>query len=176
MKKVTLIYFLFLSTLSVAQEHYALSSESTLQIAGTSTVHDWVVAAEVLEGSLRRSSGIIEAIKLEVSVHDIKSERGATMDSKMHKALKADQHPKISFELTETKNHTTLVGTIMIAGVAKPTAIDVEIGIEDNNLSITGEQQIIFQDFGMKPPTAMFGQIIVGDTVTVKFNLVYKRV
>jgi polyisoprenoid-binding protein YceI len=34
-------------------------------------------------------------------------------------------------------------------------------------------KKIALEDFGIKPPTAMFGQIVVGDTVVVKFELIF---
>jgi hypothetical protein len=35
--------------------------------------------------------------------------------------------------------------------------------------------KIVLQDFTIEPAKAMFGQIIVGDEVTVNFDLIFSR-
>ncbi len=175
MKKAALLYFFFVTIFSIAQDTYVLSTASNLQIVGTSSIHDWMVTAEMIEGSLKLTNGVPETIKFQVSAIDLKSERGATMDNKMHHALKAEEHPQITFELTEIKNSNTLLGIMVIAGVSKPVSVKVAMNIEKNSFSIIGEQPINLLDFEIEPPTAMFGQIIVGDVVTVKFDLVFEK-
>lgn len=159
----------------LAQESYRISSDSQLTIDGTSTVHSWTVSANKMEGSLSLQKGSPTAINFEVTVAEIRSERGATMDKKMHAALKKEEHPKVSFKLEQIKNTSVLVGVLAIAGIEKTVEIDAEIETDGSVMKIKGEQKIILQDFEMEPPTAMFGQIIVGDEVSVKFDLVFER-
>lgn len=176
MKSILLFLFLGFSAIGLAQETYKLSEESKLTIDGTSTVHDWTVAANKMEGNLKVKDNAPVAIQFNVAVADIISERGAAMDKKMHKALKKEEHPKVSFALTEVKNTSVLVGTLSIAGTKKDVEINADIVAEGNLLKLKGAQKIILQDYGMEPPTAMFGQIIVGDEVTVNFDLVFEKV
>lgn len=173
MKRILVFLFLGFPLVGFSQS-YTLSSDSKLTIDGTSTIHDWTVTANKIEGSLEAQDGIPTEITFEVSVAEIISERGATMDKKMHDALKQEDHPKVYFKLQDVKDTSTLVGTISIAGVEKSVEVNVEMISKEDLINFKGSKKIILQDFEMEPPTAMFGQIVVGDEVTVNFDLVFK--
>ena len=175
MKKALTFLFLGLGLAGFAQDSYTLAPESTLTIDGTSTVHDWTVAANAMEGTLTATATRPKEINFGINVADIQSERGPAMDKKMHAALKKEEHPKVSFALEEFKGTSTLAGTLSIAGTEKRVEIPAKISTSATGIRISGEQKIILQDFGMEPPTAMFGQIIVGDEVTVKFDLSFAK-
>lgn len=176
MKKIYLFIFLVGTSFSgICQETYALSEESALTIDGTSTIHDWTVAANQISGNLQAADGLPKEIVFEVEVDGIKSERGAAMDKKMHDALKKEEHPKVAFTLTRAEA-SNLVGTLTIAGkeqlVEVPSKVEV---IDGGAIKISGEKSLVLQDYDIEPPTAMFGQIVVGDEVTVKFDLVFSK-
>ncbi|MGB5555772.1 MAG: YceI family protein [Flavobacteriaceae bacterium] len=176
MKKILLTLFLATSFwFGFSQESYSLSPESILTIEGTSTVHDWTVTANTKQGSLKTEGPLPKEIDFQVRAADIKSERGATMDKKMHDALKSEEHPNVTFTLKEVKNQDVLMGTLTIAGQANEVEIEGIITPSNNTLKITGEKKIVLKDFGIEPPTAMFGQVIVGDEVVVKFNLIFEK-
>lgn len=175
MKKAVLLLFLSVACIGLAQETYTFSSDSKLTIDGTSTIHDWTVVANSMTGSVTAEESVPKTIEFEVSVAEIISERGATMDKKMHDALKKEEHPKISFNLTEVKNSTNLKGNLNVAGQEKAVEIPVKMNADNESLKISGEYAITLQDYGIEPPTAMFGQIIVGNDVTVKFDLVFSK-
>jgi len=175
MKKVIALLFLSFAYIGFAQETYTISSDSKLTIDGTSTVHDWTVLANSMTGNVTAEEGLPKTIEFEVAVAEIQSERGAAMDKKMHAALKKEEHPKISFKLTEVKNSTNLAGKLNIAGQEKAVEIPVKMNTDNGSLKISGEYAITLQDYGMEPPTAMFGQIIVGNDVTVKFDLDFSK-
>lgn len=175
-KKVITLFFLSFSYLGIAQGTYTLSSDSKLTVDGTSTIHDWTVAANSLAGSITMKDGLPKAIEFKVEVAGIQSERGATMDKKMHAALKKEEHPEITFVLAEIKNSTSLIGTLNIAGYEKTVEIPVKMNTDNTSLKISGQYTITLQEYGIEPPTAMFNQIIVGDVVTVKFDMVFLKI
>ncbi|HLT50813.1 MAG TPA: YceI family protein [Arenibacter sp.] len=172
--RLLLISFLFTVLIGYSQETYELSEGSLLTISGTSTVHDWVVTANNLKGTMSYADNIKD-ISLQVPVADIKSERGAAMDKKMHGALKMEEHPEVSFTFQEIdkSDGLSIKGKLTIAGVGKSVDLKSEVSALDNGYRVTGSKEIILQDFGMEPPTAMFGQIVVGDKVTINYNLVF---
>jgi polyisoprenoid-binding protein YceI len=92
----------------------------------------------------------------------------------MHDALEKDTHPKVMFSLKEVKNES-LVGTLTIAGNEQNVEIAAKMEASGNTLKINGQYAIALKDFEIEPPTAMFGQVIVGDDVTVKFDLVFTK-
>lgn len=176
MKKSLLIVFFFCATIGCfAQDTYTLSANSKLTIDGTSTVHDWTVTANTLEGSVKAEGNSPKEIDFQVAVSDIMSERGATMDKKMHAALQKEAHPKVMFTLKEVRNESTLLGTITIGGNSQDVEINGKIEASAESIKIFGEHGIALKDFNIEPPTAMFGQVVVGPDVTVKFDLVFTK-
>lgn len=169
-----LVLFLCCSWVVTAQESHTLSPESKLTISGTSTVHDWEVTVNSFVGSLTAQGDQIKDLKIEVPVTNIKSERGPTMDNKMYAALKAEAHPNIYFSLDGVTDNKVVTGVLTIAGVEKEVEIVVNTKQEEKKTSVSGAHEIVLQDYGMEPPTAMFGQIVVGESVTVSFDLVFE--
>ena len=53
--------------------------------------------------------------------------------------------------------------------------IGTDITSSGNTIKIKGEKVIKLQDYDIEPPSAMFGQIVVGDEVVVKFDLVFAQ-
>ncbi|MEO1011856.1 MAG: YceI family protein [Bacteroidota bacterium] len=172
---IVLLLTVFTTLAGLAQETYTLSAESTLVIDGTSTLRDWSVTANTMMGKLKAETDMPKEITFEVPVADIKSERGSTMDKKTFNALKGGQHPKVTFALKEFKDNNAASGTLNIAGVEKDVEVSTKMTDADGKLTISGEHTITLQDYNMVPPSAMFGQIVVGDDVIVKFNLVFTK-
>lgn len=173
---------LFLSGLTVSsfsQESYTLSDTSAMTIDGTSSLHDWTVIANTLEGTITENGESVNAVDFSVAVADILSDRAAAMDNKMHDALKKEEHPKVRFTVKDANavmgENQELKGSLSIAGVENEVSIPATITQKDGTLHITGERKIALKDYNIEPPTAMFGSIVVGDDVTVKFDLVFTK-
>ncbi|MEZ4969561.1 MAG: YceI family protein [Flavobacteriaceae bacterium] len=181
MKNTLFVLLSFLCFAGYAQESYTLSKESVLKINGSSTIHDWIVTANAMKGSMNMESGVVGNMLFQVEVAQIKSERGAAMDKKMHAALKMEEHPEVIFKLQEIKkisdseNTFQLHGKLTIAGVEKAVDIRSQFQEADGSYVFKGSKEIKLQDYNMEPPTAMFGQIIVGDNVTIDFDLVFTK-
>lgn len=179
--RLSLLVVLFMVLVGHSQESFSLSSTSTLKINGSSTIHDWTVEANSIKGSMEIKGEEIKELLFQVDVAKINSERGAAMDKKMHAALKKEEHPQVSFKLQEVKkvseavNTVNLKGLLTIAGVGKEVEITSQFQNVDGNYTFKGAKEITLRDFNMVPPTAMFGQIIVGDDVTVDFDLVFAK-
>lgn len=179
MKNIIAILFLGFGTFVMAQDTYTLTDKSSMTINGSSTLHDWTVIANTMYGSLDENGETIKAVAFSVKVADILSDRAAAMDNKMHEALKKEEHPEVMFTVKNTDSamggNQELKGTLNIAGVEKEVSVPANISQADGNFRITGEKKIILADYGMEPPKAMFGTIVVGDDVTVKFDLIFKK-
>ncbi len=173
------LFVVFAINLGLSQENYALSSESVLTVDGSSTLHDWTVTANTCNGSLNIDAQVIKEISFDVDVASIISERGATMDRKTHNALKKEEHPKVMFSATDItfseRDNQSISGKLNVAGVEKDVVVSASIKNSDGNIQLTGNYKITLQDYNMEPPTAMFGSIVVGDDVTVNFDLVFAK-
>ncbi|MGB6151946.1 MAG: YceI family protein [Pricia sp.] len=179
MKKISTLLFLALGAVVMAQESYTLSDTSAMTIDGSSSLHDWTVTANTMQGTLTENGQNISAVEFSVAVADILSDRAKAMDKKMHEALKKEEHPKVTFTVEGAAvaigDEQELNGTLTIAGVEQQVGIPATITQDTQTLRVKGERKIALKDYGIKPPTAMFGSIVVGDEVTVKFDLVFEK-
>lgn len=198
--KICFIFLWLNPALSVYSQDatFRLSPEkSKMTVSGTSTVHDWTCDVKELEGWLtlppsmankmpKRGDSVKKA-SISAAVKSIVSGRGLPMDKRTWEALKAEEFPKITFEATQSRVNKiidlpagtfemTVKGDLTIAGVTRP----VELILSGKKLSgggfqFTGSKQLKMTTFNITPPTAMFGQIVAGDDVTVQFDLVYSK-
>lgn len=174
--------FLLLTNPLFAQEVYVLASGSNLEVAGTSTLHDWEMKTDGAAGEAtiklngQQITGISE-MEIAFAVNSLKSGKGQ-MDNIAHETLKEEKHPKIRFELTEVKqltgNTVKAAGNLTIAGTTRPVILEVNYEVKGNTIRFTGTHKIKFTDFKVDPPKAMFGTIKTGDELTLSFFAAYK--
>lgn len=177
---------------AVAQQNAVqLLDKSTMQIEGTSNVHDWTADVEQLNFDITFNtsalasdslSNPVENLSLTIPVEKMKSGKGG-LDRRMHDALKSDNYPNITFNLTsselaeQTSDSTfqlNTTGTVTIAGVSRDISFPVMGTIQDNGtFKFAGDYEINMQDYDVDPPTAMFGAVRSGEMVTISFELFF---
>ena len=195
MKKTTLAtvaLMMLIATVARAQDtRVAVGPESKLWIEGTSNLHGWSCKATALEAAVDIDAALasqiatappkaLKRVQVKVPVKSIKCGHGG-MDGNLYKALKADETPEISYILAtfepapgEVKDSFTLhtVGNLTIAGAEKKVEMDViATRLPDGSVLAKGLVAIKMTDFGIKPPTAIFGRLKTGDEVKVNFEL-----
>ena len=165
----------------------AVAPESKLWIEGGSNLHDWSCKAssidatiEVDEAFLKSTSPtLLKKVQVKVPVRNLKCGHGG-MDNNLYKALKADDVADISYILgtfdvipSAADSFTVKsVGTLQIAGAEKTVNMDITASkLTDGSIRANGELPLLMTDFGVKPPTAMFGTLRTDNKVTVKFSL-----
>ncbi len=174
----------FLSAAAPVENTYILSKNYTVTINGTSNLHNWNEKVETVSGSSvvgSNSDGSFDltAVNIKMNVHSIKSDMGSVMDNNTYKALKADANPEIIFTLTapvksiQTKASEPTVsakGNLTIAGVTKPVNMQVKVYMQEHGkLAFEGSQAIKMTDYGINPPTALFGTMKTGNEITINF-------
>lgn len=158
---------------------------SSMKILGTSTLHDWEMEAENLYGTidvdLYPDSLDIKELHLTVPVQSLKSGK-EPMDDNAYKALKSKDHPKIIYKLKGVKGFKTInnnqmrlttVGDLTVAGSRKTMQIPITATTREGGISLSGQVTFEMSDFGVEPPTFMFGTITTGDEITIEFNINY---
>jgi len=194
MKKLTLATAALLTFATVARAQdtrIAVGSDSKLWIDGTSNLHGWSCKATTLDAAIDLDAALaaqiatappkaLKRVQVKVPVKSIKCGHGG-MDDNLYKALKADATPEISYILAtfeaapgEAKDSFTLhtIGTLTIAGAEKKVEMDViATRMPDGSVVAKGLVPIKMTDFGIKPPTAIFGRLKTGDEVKVNFEL-----
>lgn len=186
--------FLSLPAHSQAQKYVADLENSSMAIAGTSTLRDWDasatyfdLAAWMNDNRLEQSSpeNPLDSLMIQIPVDSLDSGIDL-MNTKMRSALKMEEHPTIQFQLQKAdlpvatvKGSTfdiMLTGTLLIAGVSK----DVELSasghrMQNGTYRFEGAYDINMVNYNVDPPTAMLGTIETGEVVTITFEILLQE-
>ena len=176
---------------TVANEQLVLQPQSRLWIDGTSTIRSFtckagevnalveVNGANAIPSLLTGEKGV-KAVQVTVPAEKMDCSNGK-MNDHMRNALKVTENPTITFNLTNydvTKSADgisgTINGTLDLGGVKKPISLQATGANEGGMLHVNGVYELKMTDYGLKPPTLMFGRIKVGETVKVGFDLLLK--
>src|SRR5690606_31634469 len=116
----------------------------------------------------------VTALTFTLPVKNLKGKEDL-LNSRAHKALKADQHSYITFKLLSAEPAGKVIkaaGSLTIGGVTKevPMVVNYQVNA-DESVTITGEKKIKMSEFKIPPPTFMMGALKVADEVTVSLNL-----
>ena len=119
--------------------------------------------------------GALEAFEISVPALKLSSPKEG-LDKNMHKALKAQEHPDITFRLLRLEPGTAPgafrgVGMLGVAGVEKEVALELTAKASDGAMSVKGEVQLLMPDFGIAPPKAMLGMLKTDPKVKVTFEV-----
>jgi len=181
-----------LATIAGAQDtRVSVGSESKLWIEGTSNLHGWTCKATTLDAAIDLDAALaaqiatappkaLKRVQVKVPVKSLKCGHDA-MDNNLYKALKADESTDISYILAtfeavpgEMKDTFTLhtVGSLTVAGSENKIEMDVVASrMPDGSVMAKGLVPIKMTDFGIKPPTAIFGRLKTGNEVKINFEL-----
>lgn len=165
--------------------------ESRIWVGGTSSVRGWECRATTfdlkVESSANASASVMAGEKavasadLAIPVDKMECGNGQ-MNGHMRKALKMEEHPQIAFrmasyELTRSGDSliVTVAGSLTMGGTEKPIELTMLASTTpDGALRVAGTYLLKMTEYGLKPPTLMFGRIKVHDQVKVGFDLVLK--
>jgi polyisoprenoid-binding protein YceI len=168
-----------------------LDPASELTIEGTSSLHAFhcktnkiMAYVDVDPGytkDLTKVARPILSVKVNIVVRTLTCGNGQ-MDKNMYNTLDADENPLIKYTMsgydildgtaTPAAFVAKTTGTLTISGQEK--VINMKINAErlsDGKATAKAEQALLMSDFGIKPPSFMFGRLKVGDEIKVKFNL-----
>lgn len=159
---------------------YKQSSNSTLTISGTSTIHDWSMTSK--EAKCQASFEInpdgtptkLNSLSLTVRSESLKSEHVA-MDKNAYSSLNTEEHKSITFDLksaTIVQKTIQCIGNLTIAGITKEITVDGVYKVMPNySILCIGSKKINMSDFEVDAPSFMFGTVKTGDEITVKFSV-----
>lgn len=169
-----------------ALKYASLPDAGKAAISGTSTLHDWTVTTTKIDGRAAFSGEwdgkaiALGSIDLSIPVDSLKSTEGGGMDNTMYDALNLKKFPTIVYKLTSATlksspskesaaYHFNATGQLTVSGNAHPLDLDLSVTPDaGGKLTIVTDARLKMTDFGVKPPTAMFGMIKSGDAITVK--------
>jgi polyisoprenoid-binding protein YceI len=176
--------------MAFAQNKATLAVDTArVSIAGTSNIHEYTASTtkvRVTQVKLAASvagpdfwteivkPGAIEAFEIAVSAAALSSPKDG-LDKNMHKALKVEQYPDITFKLSRLEGAPSSlrgVGTLRIAGVEREVVLGLSTELRGNTLAVKGRLPLLMTDYGIKPPTALLGMLKTDPKVTVTFETV----
>ncbi len=187
MLNMAVFLLLAAGTVRLASGLIYLEPESWLVLSGDSTLHAYSAEAEDLriDMTIEPSDGVLydairagkmTALIANVGVKNLKSEK-AGLDKNMHKALKAEANPDISFVLSgyDVQPSTSAEsfpiaakGKLSIAGVTQDVDLAAVV-FSGETVRIVGAKELLMTDYGIKPPSVLM--IKAKNNVTVKFDL-----
>src|SRR5690625_5241270 len=102
----------------------------------------------------------------------------------MYDYLESKQHPAITFSLREVtgveisnvKASVHAKGGVNAAGQDHEILMNVltEV-VSPTAIGFTGEQEMLMSDFGIDPPTAVFGTVRSADDIVIRFNVTFSN-
>jgi len=191
MRNALAAILLFLALPSAAPQTPLAIGSGRLTIAGTSNIHDYTASTtaiqvtrvqlgalpaggDLLEHALK--PGGVEAFEVTIPAKSLASTKDG-LDKNMHAALKAAEHPEITFKLLRFENRPApatglrAIGVLRIAGVDRQVAIDITTERKDAALIVKGTLALLMTDWGIVPPKAMMGMLKTDPKVTVTFEV-----
>lgn len=172
--KLSLI-LLFTSTLAYGQNK--LESDpgfGFIKITGTSSLHDWEEQVTEYRVIGVKKDQTIENLEVKVTTKSLESGK-SIMDDKTFEALKADKYPHIILKSTSIVMNNGQIsgkGTLELAGAKREIPIKAEYtNLTATALKINGVVSLKMTDFGIDPPTAMFGTMTTGDEVSIIYEI-----
>jgi polyisoprenoid-binding protein YceI len=173
-----------------AQAPLAITS-GRVTLAGTSNVHAYTASTTTVRVTTARvgtlpadatlwdralDPGVIAAFEIAIPAATLTSPKG-DLDKNMHKALKVEQYPDITFRLLrfEPKTETSgprAIGMLKIAGVEREVALLITTRRSGATLAVQGSLDLLMTDYGVTPPKAMLGMLKTDPKVTVTFETV----
>lgn len=163
------------------------TSSFAIKLSGTSNLHDWVMNGKSgsIEANLNMASNVnylagIQSLTFTMPVKSLKSTEGSLMDSRAYDALKEEKYHNITFKLLSAtpantqanKTQFQVTGLLTISGVTKQINMTANaVRNADGSIIISGQQKLKMTDFGIKPPSFMFGALRTGDNLTIDYTV-----
>ena len=107
----------------------------------------------------------------------------SVMERDMNRALKSGQYPTIDFRLVELRSgvqhdidrnvyRARIAGELVLAGSRREVVLVVTAQrIARDRFRVRAELPLRMTDFGITPPTALFGMVKAGDELVVRFDM-----
>ncbi len=169
-----LLFFLAIAGIIINGQFELDKERSTLQITGTSSLHDWTMDVTEFDASGIITDSEVQNLQVIVKSKSMKSGKDI-MDQKTYKAVQAETYPDIIFQAETLEISGEVIrgkGTLEIATKTRDINFTAQILSDDvQEMHLSGEAPMKMTDFDIAPPTAIFGTLKTGDEVVIKFDI-----
>jgi polyisoprenoid-binding protein YceI len=161
----------------------------TLNLFGTSTLHDWTMTARQLQGSAQFNLSdkgelvSVSALNFVLPVHNLKGDK-ESMNDNAYDALKADDFKNITFVMQSSKIEAKggnkyaihANGNLTIAGATRAITMEVSAQVNgDGTVACTGTQALRMSDYNIERPSFMFGAMKAGNDLKLSYSLLFTK-
>ncbi len=148
----------------------AYAADSRIEVHGTSTLHDWMMASEEATVEIQRDADKITKLIVKLPIESLKSGDGSLDDNAYDTIYDAGiaKGESIIFTLQSHNDDGTFNGTFSIAD--KKQAVHITPANVTSN-EINGTLVTQMTAFGLKPPTFLFGVMTTGDEIEIKYSV-----
>lgn len=185
-----LLVLLFIPSLDAGwvfgQARFSILPDSDFRISGRSNESDFEVSSTEISGWIELSDAAdplsVTSLSITVPSREIKSDQGLIMNRVMWGSLNVDEHPNISFEMMSAaepdvvSDSLNLVASGLLTLTGTTNEVTIELlavsGAEGSNRYV-GSFPLTMTDYGMTPPTAMFGRLRVHKDIRIHFDLIF---
>lgn len=153
-------------------------SAKTRELRAVIEVADGVEESAELESVVR--AGHVKRVELSAPIKGLTS-GDATLDRDMAKALKSDRFETVRFladsfqvgppSAPRAPSELVVRGRLTVAGVERTIVMTMSASPTRDGLRVVGSQNILMSDYGIEPPTFLFGALKAADLVVVKFDV-----
>lgn len=182
---VTLVFIIGMGSLvAQAQTPFKNVAGSQIKVNGTSNIHDWTMSATSfsVDGTLILKGDQLQdvtALNFTLPVTNLKGKEDL-LNTRAHKALKADQFNRITFKLSNatvvaSQKIIKVTGNLTIAGVTKPITLQANYTVSGNEVTFKETTPVKMSDFNIKAPSFMMGALKVANEVSIEITLKVKN-
>jgi len=176
-----------------AQAIYKITNakENDMKLSGISALHNWSLETKTFTSEAQfgfkpgkeHQLASISSLTFSVAVENLKSGKKG-LDKDAHNALKINPYRNIFYTQVSAvvtpaggdKSHVKTEGNLNIAGVTKKVTVNVDCVVnKDGTITATGSYKLKMSDYGVKPPSLLFGAVKTSEDVALTFTLVYKK-
>ncbi|MEZ4909811.1 MAG: YceI family protein [Saprospiraceae bacterium] len=186
-----IIFIIFLISSYSSPELWIVEKNSTITVKGESNINSFSCQVPsymhtdtmLFKTQTADGSTLVESsLRIPVEFFDCQN-RHMTKD--LQKTLHIDQHPYLYIKFNSFSTHpnnwkngskVSAKAFITISGVTKQYTVLYQIHKnQENKITLSGNQKVLFSDFKLKPPSKLGGTIRVKDELTVHITLVLSK-
>jgi polyisoprenoid-binding protein YceI len=149
---------------------------SRVWIDGSSNVHDWSCRAAAFDASVDVADrNVIRRVTVRLNARDLKC-GNRKMEHDLYATLRANDPAKPSYIVADFQpvpgSSNTTQGNVAVVGVERSVTIQIVTErLPEGGMKASGAIPLLMTDFGITPPTGLFGLIRSRNEITVRFEL-----
>ncbi len=158
-----------------------VTASSSLTLYGTSTLHNFECTTASVQGSVTMDASLTRFISADITIPVRSIHSGSSgLDDNMYESLKADKFTSITYVLTAdsliagTQDSAVVqtTGALTIAGTQRSLRMRVTATRSaQGKVILAGSTDLLMTDYGIDPPSFMFGTLKAGNKVSIAFTL-----